>query len=279
MIFSSAHMKLDVFFSRHSVFTFEEIANFLSENQVVNSSTLHNLLAYHRQQGHIIHIRRGLYYSVPKGIEPNACPVDAFLVASRMSNDAVLGYRTALDIFGKLHTIQNEFIYISNKQEKSPYIFRDVKYRRVSIPIPLKKQNKEQFGVTSVDRLGQKILVTSFERTVVDVLDRPSLCGSWEEIWRSLESIEFLNIDKVLEYALLLDNATTIAKLGFFLETHRDALLVSNQNLERLQERRPKKPHYLEKKQHSPQKLLSKWNIIVPLSLLDRTWEEPNENI
>ena len=49
---------------------------------------------------------------------------------------------------------------------------------------------------------------TSLERTLVDVLDRPDLTGSWEEIWRSLESIEFFDIEQIVEYVLLLENAT-----------------------------------------------------------------------
>ncbi len=272
-------MKLDAFFAQHTVFTFEEVFTALSKNHQVNSSTLHNLLAYHRQRGHIIRIRRGLYYSVPQGIDPTTCPVDPFLVASKMSTDAVLGYRTALAIFGKLHTISNEFVYLSTKLEKTPYIFQDVKYRKASIPTPLKKKSKERFGVTSVDRLGQKVFVTSLERTLVDILDRPNLCGSWEEIWRSLESIEYFNVEEVLDYAFFLENATTIAKLGFFLETHRETLLISDQDLEKLLTHRPKKPHYLETQRSTPQKLISKWNIIVPLNLINRTWEEPGENI
>lgn len=272
-------MKLDSFFAQHTVFTFEEVQTALSQNRSVNSSTLYNLLAYHLQRGHIIRIRRGLYYSVPQGIEASLCPVDPFLIASKLAVDAVLGYRTALDIFGKLHTISNEFVYLSNKVEKGPYIFKDVKYRRASIPTSLKKKEKERFGVTSVDRLGQTVFVTSLERTLVDILDRPNLCGSWEEIWRSLEAIEYFNIDEVLDYAFLLGNATTIAKLGFFLETHRDALFISDQHLEKLLKHRPKKPHYFEAQRSSSQKLISKWNIIVPLNLINRTWEEPGENI
>jgi predicted transcriptional regulator of viral defense system len=272
-------MKLDTFFAQHAVFTFEEVFNALSNDRQVNSSTLNNLLVYHRQQGHIIRIRRGLYYTIPQGIGSTAYPVDPFLVASKLAPDAVLGYRTALAIFGKLHTISNEFIYLSTKLEKSPYIFQDVKYRKASIPAPLKKKSKERFGVTSIDRLGQKVFVTSLERTLVDVLDRPNLCGSWEEIWRSLESIEYFNIEEVLEYAFLLDNATTIAKLGFFLETHRDTLLISDKSLEKLLTRCPKKTHYLETQRSTPQKLISKWNIIVPLNLINRTWEEPGEHI
>lgn len=110
-------MKLDTFFAQHAVFTFEEVFGALSKTNQVNSSTLHNLLVYHRQQGHIIRIRRGLYYSVPQGIDSITYPVDPFLVASKIAPDAVLGYRTALALFGKLHTLSNEFIYLSTKLE------------------------------------------------------------------------------------------------------------------------------------------------------------------
>ena len=70
------------------------------------------------------------------------------------------------------------------------------------------------FGVISRKRSGVELRVTNFERTFVDVLDRPDLTGSWEEIWRSLESIEFFDLDQVVEYVLLLENATTAARWG-----------------------------------------------------------------
>lgn len=37
----------------------------LLKQRIINHSTLHNSLAYHQKQGHIIRIRRGLYYSIP----------------------------------------------------------------------------------------------------------------------------------------------------------------------------------------------------------------------
>jgi len=42
------------------------------------------------------------------------------------------------------------------------------------------------------------------ERTLVDVLDAPEHGGGWEEIWLSLESVEFFDLDAVIEYALKL---------------------------------------------------------------------------
>jgi len=261
-------------------FTVNELTDFFRETaHSINSSTLHNSLAYHQKQGHILHIRRGLYYSIHRGISSNNYPVDPFLVTSKMAEDAVLAYRTALDLHGKLHTVQSEFVYLTKKRVMAPFFFRDIKYQAVSIPSSLKVSNNETFGVQSVDRLGQKVLVTSLERTLVDVLDRPYLCGSWEEIWRSLESIEYLDIEQVLNYALLLENATTIAKLGFFLETHREELMVPEHCFEILYKHRPVKPHYLGRDRNQSQKMIGKWNLIVPLSLVNRSWEEPNANI
>jgi predicted transcriptional regulator of viral defense system len=274
-------MKLDDFFALHKVFTFKELELNLSSNQdsSVKNSTLYNLLTYHQNQGHILRIRRGLYYTVPKGLDPTHCPVDPFLVASKMAEDAVIGYGSALDLHGKLHTTQNRIVYLTKKRVMASFDFRDIKYQAVAIPSALKGTNQETFEVQSIDRLGQPVFVTSLERTLVDVLDRPYLCGSWEEIWLSLEGIEYLDMDQVLKYALLLANSTTIAKLGFFLETHQEALMVPEHYLEELRKHCPARPHYMDRNQNQPQKMIAKWNLVVPLSLINRSWEEPNANI
>jgi len=110
------------------------------------------------------------------------------------------------------------------------------------------------------------------ERTLVDVLDRPDLSGGWEEIWRSLESIEFFDLDSVVEYALLLRNATTAAKVGFFLDQHREPLMVEDRHLNSLHHLRPQQPHYLERTRRKSGRLVSEWNLVIPTEVLDRAW-------
>jgi len=272
-------MALDEFFALHKVFTFNEFVAFLLARKPSKSSTIYNLLTYHQKQGHICRIRRSLYCSIPKGVDAKSYIVDPLLIASKLADDAVIGYRTALDFFGKLHTVQNEFNYFSRKKEKGPFVFQGITYRAVSIPTAIKNSKQIDFTVKTFDRQGQKIRVTTLERTLVDILDRPYLCGSWEEIWLSLENIEYLNLDAVVNYALLLQNATTIAKLGFYLESHKEELMVPDQYLGELRKHIPRAPHYLEKDKKKPHKLISMWNLIVPSSLLQREWEEPDENI
>ncbi len=106
----------------------------------------------------------------------------------------------------------------------------------------------------------------------MDVLDRPDLSGSWEEIWRSLESIEFFDLDKVVEYAILLGNATTGAKVGFFLEQHRELLMVEYRHLKLLNDMRPRQPHYLDRAKRKSGRLVSEWNLVVPREVFERSW-------
>ena len=72
------------------------------------------------------------------------------------------------------------------------------------------------FGVEARDRVGLDVAVTGLERTLVDLFDRPHLGGGVEEVWKSLATVEFFDLEAVTEYAALLGNATTVAKVGFF---------------------------------------------------------------
>ena len=108
----------------------------------------------------------------------------------------------------------------------------------------------------------------------MDVLDRPDLGGGWEEIWRSLESVEFFDLDQVVEYALLLDNATTVAKVGYFLDQHRRTLMVEDSHLGPLKRRRSKRPHYMDRRRRNSGRFVVDWNLIVPVPVAERSWQE-----
>lgn len=109
---------------------------------------------------------------------------------------------------------------------------------------------------------------------MVDVLDRPDLSGSWKEIWRSLESVEFFDLDKIVQYAFLLGNVTTGAKVGFFLQQHRDSLMVEDRHFKALHALQPRQPHYLDRSKRKSGRLVPEWNLMVPKEVLERTWGE-----
>ncbi len=272
-------MKLKNFFARHPVFTRQEYTNFLDSQGAKNLNTQRELLAYHLKQGHIIKIRQGFYASVPPALSASlATPVDSYLIAGRITNDPVLCYHTALDFFGTAYSIYYYFYYHSNHAIK-PFQFQNNTFRRIAFPKPLLSKKKTMIFVTKEDRQGLDIYVTSPERTVVDILDRPDLGGGYEEICRSIEMISVLDIDIVIQYALLLGNATTIAKVGFLLERYKQEFSVSENHLSALEKLIPKSKHYMVRSSGMRGVYIKRWNLIVPIDIIEKNWDEPNDFI
>ena len=267
-------MKLDEFFARNPIFRVEELTAYLNAKGSKNPSTRNALLAHHLDSGRILRIRRGLYATIPPGVPVDDYSIDPYLLAGRITDDAILGYHTSLEAHGRAYSIFRRFTYLTKKNLGRSFQFQGATYQGVSQPKALRRTGKEELYVEVKDRAGLDIRVTNLERCVVDVLDRPNLSGSWEEIWWSLESIEFLNLDMVVDYLTVLDNATTTAKVGFFMEQHRDTFMVSEEYLTRIKELCPKSPHYMDRYFQEEGQLLSDWNLIVPTDILQRAWEE-----
>lgn len=270
---TNSPVRLNRFLERHAVFTVDELDCHLTSRGSSNTNTRNSLLAYHRRQGRIVRVRRGLYATVPRGMDPASMTVDPYLVAAKMTEDAVLAYHTALEFHGRAYSAQWRQVYVSARKSL-PLTFQSREFRGVSVPSPLLAKDEPMFGVVRHDRAGVEVRVTDHERTLVDVLDRPELTGSWEEIWRSLESVEFFNLDQVIAYTRLLGNATTAAKVGFFLEQHREPLMVQAAHLDTLREIRPRHPHYLARGRPKGCRWVRGWNLMIPAELLERSWAE-----
>lgn len=261
------------FLATRPVFTVAEFSEWYGSRSEKRERTVEALLAYHVKRGHLVRIRKGLYAAAPPGFAAASVPIDPFLVAGKLTPDAILAYHTALEFHGKAHSITHEFFYLTNLGAR-PLEFRGQQFKAVHPPAALRRKRAELVGVLTEERMGIGVRVTSLERTMVDVLDRPHLGGGWEEIWRSLEGVEFFDLQAVAEYALLLGNATTIAKVGFFLEQHRDALMVEERHLDPLRKRSPKVPHYLSRGNRHSGKLVTGWNLVVPAEVFERRWQE-----
>ncbi len=266
-------MKLNEFLSQHAVFTLHELDRFLSARGSGNPNTRKSLLTYYRKQGRIIPIRRGLYATVPVGCDPGSILVDPYLVAVKLAPDAMLAYHTALEFHGKAYSVHMRLHYVS-ASKSIPLTFQGHQFIRATVPAALTAKGEEMWGVIRRNRSGVDLRITILERTLVDVLDRPDLSGSLEEIWRSLESVEFFDLDQVIAYVLILENATTAAKVGFFLEQHKDVLMVEDVHLEPLQRLRPRHPHYFLRGRRDECRWVGAWNLMVPMEILEKSWEE-----
>lgn len=264
---------LQQFLRKNPIFTYDAFVQAVSGDHKRSKNTVKALLAHHIQQGHIVRVRRRLFAAIPVGAESETYPINPYLVAGYAVPDAVIAYHSALSFYQVAYSVSYRFTYLTQHQS-SRFSFRSESYERVKFPASLMQKHQENIFVHTKDLQGINIRVTSLERTLVDVLDRPSLGGGWEEIWRSLEMIDRIKLNQVVEYALLLNNATTVAKVGFYLSQRQKELNVSSDAILELREHCPRSPHYIDSAARKDGKLLDGWNIIVPQSLIIKDWEE-----
>jgi len=269
-------MALDDFFLQHPVFHHEELVAYLKQQGHYNANSLKNLLHYHINKKHIIRIRRGYYALGAKTGYAGAIADDGMLVAGRMTHDAVITYHTALTFHALAYSLSDR-VYFCSHVDIRPFKFMSRQYRRISHPTPLQPDNIF-IETKMVDRQGMDIRVTTIERTFVDCLDKPHFAHGWEEIWQAAGMLNFLDGARMIDYALQLDNATTIAKVGFFLEQHQAQFSITEPLLKRLEQHKPKSKHYMS---HSPEPMAysKRWHLLVPKSIINQDWQEPNHDI
>lgn len=232
--------------------------------------TVDSLLRKHVQSGRIARVRRGLYVSVPPGA--SAETVDPYLVATKASEDAAVSHHAALQFHGRTYSMWSQVTFLTRGHGRR-FDFGPMEYVPVRPAAAVADRSDMGGGIETVPSGGGQVRVCTCERAMVDVLHTPALGGGWEEIWRSLQMVEFFDLDATIAYALRLDSATTVARVGLFLEQHRERLFVEDAHLERLSRHAPKDPRYLDPSRE-PGRLVHPWNLIVPERVLERRWGE-----
>ena len=262
-------MSSEKFFATHPVFTHEE---FSQSRPSGSPRTVDSLLRKHIARGRIVRVRRGLYVSVPPGATADALQGDPYLITTKATDDATVSHHAALQFHGRVYSMWSQFTFFTRRHTR-PFRFGGAEFVPVRPPKAVADLDDMGGGVDLVMSAGGKVRVTSCERAMVDVLHTPALGGSWEEIWRSLEMVEFFDLDAVISYVIALDSAITVARVGFFLEQHRDVLFVEDVHLAELAAHSPKQERYLDSSRESG-RLIQPWNLIVPSRVLHRTWDE-----
>lgn len=258
-------MKPEVFLAGHGVFSREEFAAVL-RGKGRTDATVDSHLARWRRQGRIARVKPGVFLRLAASANVRDLGPDFLSLASRMAPDAVLGYHTALEAHGVAQSVFERLTFLTWTKTR-PTTFRGRRFMPVRPRVSLLAADGGEAWVEKADRSGVEIRVTTIERTVADVLDRPDLAGGTEEVWRSLHGIPALDATALERYVVLLGNRTLAAKVGFFIESRRDELVIAPAFLERLRLRIPRAPVFMDRCRKG--RLVARWALIVPPVLLD----------
>jgi len=183
-----------------------------------------------------------------------------------------LSHHTALELHGIAQSTFRRVTYLTLSSVKA-LTFHEIPFTPIRPRPHLRKSVYQTQWVDHSVRDNAEIQYTSIERTLVDVLDRPDLAGGIDEVWRSCASIGGLRFKELEEYLVLLGSSGLIARVGFYLEQRMKELAVPAGLLSRLEKKGPRSKVYFLRADKGPRRLISRWNLIVPNTLIDDSFE------
>ncbi|MGH8319969.1 MAG: type IV toxin-antitoxin system AbiEi family antitoxin domain-containing protein [Steroidobacteraceae bacterium] len=255
----SRHHHTFTFFSTTPVFARAEFAQTVGrrpDDRVVTA-----MLAHHLRAGNIRRIARGVFASVSNP--------DRFLAASRLREGAVIAYRSALEMHGCTPTGNGEIQLIA-PGEPGRVQTTEFVCHFVTPPCHLSASD----GVTTVERQGLTVKLTSLERTIIDSLDRYPLAGGAEELFGLLDTVADsgvrLDIDALLYFAARMGNAAAAGVLGFWLDCERARLEVTYATLQHLRAFAPRQSRYALGAKPGRGRAATGWNVILPHEITER---------
>lgn len=175
------------------------------------------LLAHLASQGWLTRIRPNLYTTVPlDAIDPAEWREDPWVVAARTFEPGYIGGWSAAEHHGLTEQLFRAIVVLTAypARERHPTI--------QGTPYRVKVVAEEKlFGTSFVWRGRVRIAVSDPTRTVVDILDDPSLGGGIRHVAEIVETYfaeSFRDDRQLLEYAERLGNRTVYKRLGYLIE-------------------------------------------------------------
>ena len=267
------------FFKTRLAFRAREFQAYWAEQSAAGARRSARMLRKCRDAGRIQRLKRGLY--VPSGKDDPAPALQ--YVASRMTSDAVLAYHTALECYGGAYSVWFHAVYVA-RRPAPPLRVSSGLIRGTACPKALTDAGREDMETTRT--YCGHLRVTTLERTLVDIVDRPHLCGGWDEIMHGydqaalvypyLEPGKTIDVRRMVVYALALRRPSTCAKVGFILDFYQDEWGFDADATDPLRDRLPRRGCDLERRRnrYEEYRYFPKWKLTAPRWLLERDWRQ-----
>jgi predicted transcriptional regulator of viral defense system len=256
---SMSRLEQKLYFQLEAIDTFvvtvADMARLLGISEAYARQVAHRLV----KKGVFEQIKPGLYARIPASIliDKGQYSTDPILIASKLVEPYFLSFYTALSLHG-LAQRPLQTIYLTSVKLVRSFRYRDFHFQ------PVKVIRARFFGYERIEYQGEKVWVSDVERTVLDALSRPELCGGWGEVIISLGDLQGLSWDKLLNYIDRFHATVLVHRLGYLL-SHLHTLLVPSPFLEALSLRKSPSIFYLHNGRKG--KLCHAWNLVVPPEL------------
>ena len=168
------------------------------------------ILHYLQKEGWIWRLKRGLYaLSSESGLGP---ALHEFEIAMALVQPSAISHWTALHYHQLTQQIPNKIFALTPTGTAIARSLPKDRYHYVQI------KPEYYFGIGKIWLEQSQIHMTDRERTLLDGLHSPQYCGDFQEVLYAYKMAnERVNLDKLIDYSLLLDDAIS-KRLGWVLE-------------------------------------------------------------
>ena len=177
-------------------FTFQDVvAEYPESDKIYLSKVLSAMLG----KGMLIKLIRNVYHIVPSSEVVNTYIPDWHLVAKYLMKDReyYIGYYSAMQIHGLITQPSLKEIVVTNRQViPSTRKIREVEFQFVTH----KASRFFGFKNTWINQ-HEKVMVSDLEKTIVDAVTKPHLCGGMIEIGKAIyETRGKINLETLISY-------------------------------------------------------------------------------
>jgi predicted transcriptional regulator of viral defense system len=186
----------------------------------VDHQTASRLLTYLAHRGWLTRIRRGLYIPVPLDARRSGEWIeDSWVVADRLFSPCYIGGWTACTYWDLTEQTFRTILVFTSRRVRH----RDPEIQGIPYHLAVRRENA-LFGTVKVWRDQNQVLISNPSRTIIDMLDEPSLGGGIRTTADILEEYlqsEHRDDSQLVEYGDRLANRAVFKRLGYLLEHRR----------------------------------------------------------
>ena len=222
-------------FRRGQIFTIDEARTVLG----ITGNTLRKRLCELATRGYIVQIRQGLYQlSFPAEAGGFVKSSSAFAVASKVAPYCYLGFHSALRFHAGENPIEGETVFVVSPTKFNAFQFGENNFFWCQGPDPYGLET----NILADEDWEFPLLVTNFEKTLVDCIKRPAHSPALPELVRLASQGQKLpNLDKLFTSASDCQVAALFNRVGCFLDIMRDAWHIPDDLLQAFQTRMSRK--------------------------------------
>lgn len=211
------------------------------------------------KQGKLVRAREGLYAAIPPEHSVSDYEIDRYILFDKaMGSIGALAFHSALELHGAAHSRFTTVYYLATRKVR-PFEFQDITYRAVWA--------SEVFGRTTIRIDDIPVHVTDKERTFLDCIRRPDLCGGAEEYLKSVEAFTLMSPVKLLDYLQRFGEQSLYQRAGLVLSHLRDRIRVPDDLLDVMRSKVGSNVYYLLPNKTTGGRLVKEWNVMVPRNL------------